>query len=443
MRGSPSAAAAAAANHHLVRSPTMEGGAYYPYPPPLYYSPPTYYSPRSGYLPQYFSPQGTYYPPSNPQQNPVTIFVSSPTYTPTPPGFSVGPGPQSDHPYNNSPAPSTNDPPYSPYHTSRPAPSSHSAYPPPGSFLLPNHPLTPPTPTRQLQQQHSSSSSSSSPSFGKSGGGGSGSGGRPNSSGAGGAGAGGVKRSKSKSKGGGSDHYGVPIHTIKGHVLEIAVDQTKCRELQHLLLDGGMDGHTPYPPSAILHLIFEEVAQHAFTIVVNPFGNYLFQKIFELSSTDQRAHLLHSLLISTRLADASCNKHGSRCVQQMIKYSVESDDLVMIIIQALSPHILRLCVDENGNHVVQYCLDKLSIQQNSFIFDLITESCLEICKQRYGNRVMQKCIKCAAQGQCPDFTTQIVEHAFDLITVVHLPLPLLLFSFHLSLTLSPLHCFPS
>jgi hypothetical protein len=58
---------------------------------------------------------------------------------------------------------------------------------------------------------------------------------------------------------------------------------------------------------------------------------------------------------------------------------------------------------------------------------LISESCLDICKQRYGNRVMQKCIKCAVEGQCPDFTLEIVARAYDLITVSFLSSILSLF----------------
>jgi hypothetical protein len=370
--------------HHILRSPSIEG--YYSYPP-VFYSPPTYYSPRSGYVPQYFSPQGNYYPPSNPQQNPVTIFVSSPTYNPNSPGFSV---PSSDS--YPSPAQSTEGQ-YS-YHGNRPQP-----YPSPASFMPtppppPRHPPTPPS-----VKSHS----------------------RPNSGGGGG------KKNKNKVKG--HEHPIISIGMIKGHVLEIAVDQTKCRELQHFLKEGGYENGIQYTPMTILQMIFDDICQHAFTIVVNPFGNYLFQKVYEYSDHQQRIHLLQSLLISTRLADASCNKHGSRCVQHMIQFSVNNSDLIDIIVEALSPHIYRLCVDENGNHVIQYCLEKLTIQQNSFIFNLISKSCLEICKQRYGNRVMQKCIKCAVDGQCPDFTLQIVTQAFDLITVtypspLHTPLPL-------------------
>lgn len=347
-------------SHQILRSPQIDG--YYPFQP-VFYSPPTYYSPRSGYIPPaYYSPQGNFFPQSNPQQNPV-IFVSSPPYTPT---ESYPSPPQSNDQYAFG--------------------NRQQAYPPPGSFLS-----APPTPTIARAPGNAANVKSSQ----KSGSG--------------------AKKSKNKSKS--NEHQMISIGSIKGHVLEISVDQTKCRELQHYLKEGGIDGNTHYTPSHILQIIFEEVSQHAFTIVVNPFGNYLFQKVYESSNHEQRIHLLHSLSASTRLADASCNKHGSRCVQHMIKHSVDSPDLVEIIVQSLAPHIYRLCIDENGNHVVQYCLEKLSVEQNFFIFKLISQSCLEICKQRYGNRVMQKCIKCAVDGQCSDFTLQIVDQAFDLITV--------------------------
>jgi hypothetical protein len=387
--------------HHILRSPSVEG--YYPYPP-VFYSPPTYYSPRSGYLPQYFSPQGNFYPPANPQQNPVTIFVSSPTYNPNSPGFSV---PSSDS--YPSPVQSTDG--QYPYHGNRP----QQPYPSPGPYM---QNVPPPPPQSLMSPRHPPPSPSMRPNS------------RPNS----GVGGGGGKKNKNKIKG--NELPIISISMIKGHVLEIAVDQTKCRELQHFLKEGGIENGIHYTPMHILQLIFEDVCQHAFTIVVNPFGNYLFQKVYEYSDQQQRAHLLHALLISTRLADASCNKHGSRCVQHMILYSVDSPDLVELIVQALSPHIYRLCVDENGNHVVQYCLDKLSVEQNSFIFNLISQSCLDICKQRYGNRVMQKCIKCAVEGQCADFTGQIVTQAYDLITVC------LLLSFLLSFLPSSSHLTP-
>merc|ERR1719223_1222001 len=51
--------------------------------------------------------------------------------------------------------------------------------------------------------------------------------------------------------------------------------------------------------------------------MVDPFGNYLFQKILEKITPEERVTLVSS--VSTRLVNASLNLHGTRSVQKIVE----------------------------------------------------------------------------------------------------------------------------
>jgi hypothetical protein len=51
--------------------------------------------------------------------------------------------------------------------------------------------------------------------------------------------------------------------------------------------------------------------------MVDPFGNYLFQKILERITPEERVILVKS--VSTRLVNASLNLHGTRSVQKIVE----------------------------------------------------------------------------------------------------------------------------
>jgi hypothetical protein len=122
------------------------------------------------------------------------------------------------------------------------------------------------------------------------------------------------------------------------------------------------------------------ILYNLYHFTLDPFGNYLCQKLLEYSSDDQRTVLCDS--VAKDLVNISLNMHGTRAVQKMIdflssqrqvdrKYYIRRtsnqplqgnprfDAQIRSIIVALSLHVVVLIKDLNGNHVIQKCLNKL------------------------------------------------------------------------------------
>lgn len=52
--------------------------------------------------------------------------------------------------------------------------------------------------------------------------------------------------------------------------------------------------------------------------IIDPFGNYLCQKLMERCTDEQRTRIVEQ--VSQDLVDISLNMHGTRAVQKMIEY---------------------------------------------------------------------------------------------------------------------------
>jgi hypothetical protein len=59
--------------------------------------------------------------------------------------------------------------------------------------------------------------------------------------------------------------------------------------------------------------------------------------------------------LAPHILEIGVNMHGTRAVQKMIEV-VQDDRQIMMIKQALIPHMVDLIKDINGNHIIQRCL---------------------------------------------------------------------------------------
>jgi hypothetical protein len=86
-----------------------------------------------------------------------------------------------------------------------------------------------------------------------------------------------------------------------------------------------------------------------------------------------------------------------------------------LIIEALKGHVVTLIKDLNGNHVIQKCLNKLTPEQNQFIYDAVTEHCVSVASHRHGCCVLQRCIDHASEAQKVQLATEITFNALTLV----------------------------
>ncbi|KAA8536467.1 hypothetical protein F0562_028945 [Nyssa sinensis] len=169
----------------------------------------------------------------------------------------------------------------------------------------------------------------------------------------------------------------------QGYIYLMAKDQHGCRFLQRIFDDG-----TPQD----VQIIFNEIIDHVVELMMNPFGNYLMQKLLEVCKEEQRMQIL--LMVTEEpgeLIRISLNTHGTRVVQKLIE-TLKTRQQISLVISALEPGFPALIKDLNGNHVVQRCLQCLSSEENKFIFVAAAKYCVEIATHQHGCCVLQRCI---------------------------------------------------
>ena len=195
----------------------------------------------------------------------------------------------------------------------------------------------------------------------------------------------------------------VPLETYRGRLYELCKDQHGCRYLQRKLEDGDGDH---------IQAIFVETCPHIMELMIDPFGNYLCQKLFEHCNQEQRTTLIHTA--ARGLPDVALNQHGTRALQKMIEH-VHTDDQVDMIIAALTGRVVDLVKDLNGNHVIQKCLTRLGAERCQFIYDAVARSCIAVGTHRHGCCVLQRCIDHAEGFQRAQLIARITKSAFELV----------------------------
>ncbi|XP_024008960.1 putative pumilio homolog 8, chloroplastic [Eutrema salsugineum] len=186
------------------------------------------------------------------------------------------------------------------------------------------------------------------------------------------------------SSSGNTNHPSLPkISEIQGYVYLMAKDQHGCRFLQRIFEDGtALDAM----------IVFNEVIPHVVELMMDPFGNYLMQKLLEFCNEEQRTQII--LMVTAEpglLIRISLNAYGTRVVQRLVE-SIKTKKQIYLVKSALRPGFLNLIRDLNGNHVIQRCLQCFSTEANEFIFEDATRFCIDIATHRHGCCVLQKCI---------------------------------------------------
>jgi hypothetical protein len=200
---------------------------------------------------------------------------------------------------------------------------------------------------------------------------------------------------------------------VIGHIYSLCKDQHGCRFLQKKLEDRD---------PMVVEIIFNEVYDHMTELMIDPFGNYLCQKLLEHCNDEQRLHIIEK--VAPDLVKISKNMHGTRAVQKMIEYLTTPDQvtptinsIIAIAKKALSNHVVTLIQDLNGNHVIQRCLNRLSPQDNQFIYDSVSQAghCVEVATHRHGCCVLQRCIDHASDSQKIQLINEIIANALVLV----------------------------
>ncbi|KAI9294770.1 ARM repeat-containing protein [Neoconidiobolus thromboides FSU 785] len=202
---------------------------------------------------------------------------------------------------------------------------------------------------------------------------------------------------------------GKTIEELSDEIYYLSRDQIGCRYLQRILQEGDPKN---------IQLIYEQVKGYFPDLMVDPFGNYLCQKLMEVANLYQFTELIRAS--SSNLFRISLNNHGTRVVQKILGYLTyyderEANEAIGIIIESLKRNVVSMIKDLNGNHVVQVCVNKLSSKNNQFVYDSIFNNCIAISTHKHGCCVIQKCFDRANDYQRDQLVIAITQNALSLV----------------------------
>ena len=201
----------------------------------------------------------------------------------------------------------------------------------------------------------------------------------------------------------GMDWSASSVEELQGQVLEFARDQHGCRLLQRFL-----DEQAP----EAFPVIFGEIYEFLEELMVDPFGNYLCQKLVSCASLSQR--ILVIAKVAPKLVPISLNMHGTRVVQKMVEICTSAEEITAIG-RAIGGSVIELIMDLNGNHVVQRCLHNFPSMDNQFIYDAAEADLVGIATHKHGCCVLQRCIDYATDKQRNQLIQVIIENALELV----------------------------
>jgi Pumilio-family RNA binding repeat len=205
-----------------------------------------------------------------------------------------------------------------------------------------------------------------------------------------------------------------PLEALLGQIRRLSRDQVGCRLVQQALDEEG-----PMAATMILH----EGLPFWGEAMVDPFGNYLFQKMLEKVTAEERIMLIQN--VSSRLVNASLNLHGTRSVQKVVELCAQDDKdgksdglqetASAVLTAALAPSAARLCIDSHGNHVIQRILLRLGTKYSMFVFDAVAASVGDVARHRHGCCVIQRCLDSPPSEPRSYLVRCIVDRSLDLM----------------------------
>ncbi|KAL6927868.1 hypothetical protein ACO0SA_004491 [Hanseniaspora valbyensis] len=193
------------------------------------------------------------------------------------------------------------------------------------------------------------------------------------------------------------------ISDFKGQLYELSIQQQGSRFIQKELTQDD------------LPLVLEEILPHVVELSQHSFGNYLVQKLIELSDQSQKLNILNILRTSNvGIIGIASDPHGTRTLQRIVSELMEFDEGVQALIDTFKGNIISLSENLNGNHVIQELLASLNPKDIQFIFDEVYENIEEVSVERHGCCVLQRCIDNGDSNQISKLCELILKHTLEL-----------------------------
>ena len=186
------------------------------------------------------------------------------------------------------------------------------------------------------------------------------------------------------------------------NILPLSQDQAGCRFLQEKIEND---------PKNTVKIFFNNLINNIITIMKDPFGNYLVQKLYPYLSQEDINIILEK--ISNDIFDLGSNMYATRCIQNIINH-LSNKDLVNKFLNLIKPHIISLLKDMHGVHIVNKFI-YLHPECDYDINKIIVENCSLLATHKHGCFFLQKILEGPDKPLKSELITNLIDNCFVLI----------------------------
>ena len=168
---------------------------------------------------------------------------------------------------------------------------------------------------------------------------------------------------------------------LKGTFISLMKSQQTSRILQYYL---------DKTPNDVIHLIFSEFSNQVDSLLLDPYANYFCLKIFYFLNFNDRIVFLKKI---SPILDVLCvNKIATYPIQCIIEQLI-SDEEKNIIVNSLKKHLMKLCFDVYGAHVIEKLIINFGYEkQLENILNFISDNFLFLSNNSNGLCIVKKTI---------------------------------------------------
>jgi pumilio RNA-binding family len=210
------------------------------------------------------------------------------------------------------------------------------------------------------------------------------------------------------------------VHQIAGHVVEFSQDQNGSRFIQQRLEMGD---------SCEQQVVVNEVLPAIRSLRNDVFGNYVVQKLLDFGTLAVRTAIRETL--QGELLQLSLQMYGCRVIQKVLE-TLSDDELPGILVE-FHHNVLSCIHDQNGNHVVQKCVEVISSRAKraasqgdevrakelnehiDFIIRDVLVNCCSLSCHPYGCRVLQRMLEHCDGVRKVEILDEILKHQRKLL----------------------------
>ena len=186
------------------------------------------------------------------------------------------------------------------------------------------------------------------------------------------------------------------------NILPLAQDQAGCRYLQEIVEKDPINATKYFYKAMIPYLV---------TLIKDPFGNYLVQKLFPYLTGEEIKILLDN--IAPNVSDLGSNHHGTRVIQNIIHY-LKTPESVQTFLNMIKPFIIPLLKEMHGAHIINKFIS-IHPEYSSDINKLIIDNCSSLATHKHGCCFLQKILESPDSPMKNQLIRNLIDNFFVLI----------------------------